>query len=1111
MSYTTTPTAATAHAELIRQYVSETRLVSHQILAYDDFVQRGLQRIVERDSHVRLGDSGHTIVKFDNARVGHPIKQTCSKLSEKIYPNDCRKNHATYEGDVYVDVVVARGNERETRFNRVGLGKIPIMVGSSRCNLDEQNKTAEYECPNDPGGYFIINGKERVLVSQMRPTHNKVYVLKSSDKYELVAETRTMNPSGGSVLIRAKIDAEGKTFLSLPYIKDHLEPGLVFRAMGVEWDDVEKALYANRRADLDDYFDQYAAYGSSQEAVAKIAESLPDKDPVAAAVVVSSILRYEMFCHLGDNEPTKCVAHLGHLLKKLVSTWIGERSIDDKDSLTNKRLDTADSLLAFLFQSLYKQFIKNLKTTAGSKKITPRDALTMIKSCGNFTAKIVACFTTGTWDVQKGSSYTRIAVSQPLSRQNYGAFLSHLRRIMLPIGNKGKIVKMRQLHASQYGYICPYETPEGYQVGVVLNLALTADVTRETPVDTLMACLRDIEGFGDVDVGAGATILINGVIVGTCADEYAFYNAFCDLRNSDSVDDTVSIVRLKREREIHLYCDQGRLIRPLFRVKNNVVLYTGESWAEAVANKSIVFREPAELERSVVAVSSKDLRLNKCDYMEISPALTLPGVMAAVVPFYNHSQSPRIAYQACMGKQAIGIPSLAARYRYDTTLHVLDTPQRPLTKSAAVDILKFDEMSHGCVPIVAVMCYTGFNQEDGFLINKASVDRGMFRATTYKTITEEAKKRGNADFETISLPRAEIRRREYDYSPLDENGLARVGSVVKEGDVLIGKTINKTVKGGQLETTDASVIAKESDEGIVDSAVVKTAPDGTKIVRVKIRSTRIPQIGDKFASSCAQKGTCGLLVAQEDMPVDAHGMTPDIIMNPHAIPSRMTINMLIEMAYNLVSVKTGESFDATAFAHGDVSSDLLRLSSLINERDNSERDESDPADGEVEKGFATTMYCGTTGKRYPTRVFMGPAFFQRLKHMVKDKIYARRHGPLDTLTHQPTAGRRNGGGLRTGEMERDTLIVHGCSQFLKEALFYNSDAFTIPICSSCGSVPHNLYSCHCCEKRRAVAEATKGTSAASVPVARVTTKNLPYAAKLLFYQFMAMGIRVRFS
>lgn len=1068
--------------ELVRQYVDKTNLVAHQISSFNDLVNNGIQQVILRDPEVRLSNSA--VIRFGEVYIGYPMGMVDNRSTKKVYPNEARDGQFTYDANIFVNVQISLPTGASVTHNRVSIGKIPVMVGSCRCNITAVNKIEKRECPNDHGGYFIINGKEKVLVSQLRPVYNKVYVNPSNDKYKYTAEIRTMGPGGNSLLIRAKIDAKGGLFFSVPYIKDHLRPGLVFRAMGLTEDELDVVLFhIPNTCAVEEIRAQYAEFDGEEDAIVEVAKSVPEKD----ANVVRSVLQKEMFCHLGHQSPLKSGLHLGYMLKKLLETMDGTRACDDRDNLTNKRLDTANSLLIFIFQGLYRQMLKNISITACLKKgamNTPKepDYVSIIKAASSITNRLSTCFTSTKWEVQKGSTFSREGVSQMLCRQNYGATISHLRRMMLPVGKKGKIIKMRQLASSHYGFICPYETPEGQQVGTVMNLALTAETTVETPHMDVLEILKRMKTFDPSPVAHDVLVVLNGVIVGTASRSLDFYNEFCALRDSDVMQDTVSITRLKREREIHVWSDQGRFIRPLFKIEKNRLLFEkGTTLADALKNRTIVFRDPSEIEQSVIAPGLPELQLNKCDYMEIHPVLMM-GVMAAVIPFSNNSQSPRLAYQSCMGKQAQGIPSLAYRYRWDTTMHTIDTPQNPTTRSSILNIVRFNEMPHGCLPIVAIMCFTGFNQEDAFILNKASLDRGLFHCTTYKTITEEAKKRGNSDFESICLPKAEYRKREYNYEHIGPDGLIRKpergGSLmIKKGDVIIGKTLNKVVKGAddrrESKTIDVSIVAKQNEEGYLDEVFDSVTPEGVRVVKVRIRIPRRPEIGDKFASSCAQKGTVGMIMDMEDMPADKNGVVPDIIMNPHAIPSRMTINMLIEMSYNLIGAQTGRMFDATAFENKNISHDLKQW-----------------IDGNT---FAQTMYCGLTGRRLTSKIFMAPSFFQRLKHMVSDKFHARRCGPLDTLTHQPVAGRAKDGGLKCGEMERDSLIVHGCSEFLNETMFIKSDRYYVAVCKTCGQIPPNLKTCSNCRDDN------------------VEVKNMPYAAKLLFQLSMGMGLKIKIS
>jgi DNA-directed RNA polymerase beta subunit len=1056
---------------LIREYLESSRLVSHHIDPFNDLLVNGLQEIVNREPPV-IGQTCK--VKFGHVYVEKPKFIHTDRSVREMYPNQARKQNSTYEGVIYANLTVTSLISNESvEHVRIPIGKIPIMVRSFACNLTSHNEIDQEECANDPGGYFIVKGKERVLVGQLRPAYNRVYTYasKPEDKYVYSAEMRSMNTAGSSVLIQAVIDDRKRSFFSLPYIKNMIPAGLVFRALRCNETDMVNWTRANDAQFIDGLITQFRRVNCAEDALVEIASNLPDDQDVQ---YVESILANELFYHIGALTREQSSVQLAYILKRLVAVACGSLDPDDKYNLSNKRLDTSGNLVGFLFNGLFKQFTKTLTTQLKDKK----DPIIIVKSLNIITYGIATCFLTSSWATQKSTnSYAREGVSQVLSVQNYGARVSHLRRIMLPNGTKGKNSNARQLHASCFSFICPYETPEGDRVGLVTNLSLTTDATVAIPNHEIIPVIEACDNFC-ANLDNKHVILINGKIIGSCSNAKEFIVSFNEYRASDLIDDYVSIAWLKYVNEIHISSDAGRLVRPLFTVNPDGTLYAS-SFRQGVRDGRIVFRDVFELEHSVVAMDANDLKRNRCDYAEICPAATIMSVMASVIPFANHSQSPRNAYQASMGKQAIGIPCESYRFRYDTTLHVLDYPQQPITRSKMINVLKFDEMSHGAMPIVAIMTYCGFNQEDSIILNKGAIDRGLFTAMTYKTIVEEDKKRGNSDFECICLPKLAYRRHDVNYSWLSENGVVRNDQSIrlKIGDAIIGKTANRMVKKADgvrsLETHDVTIVIKSGEEGYVDSVIDSMNSDGVRVVKIRTRIHRIPEIGDKFASSTAQKGTCGMIYHQQDMPFDESGITPDLIINPHAIPSRMTINMLLEQCLNLVGCRIGKYQDATTFEHPNIEREL--------------------SDKLIEAGFSdycSQLYSGFTGEKFPCKTFMAPAFYQRLKHMVSDKIHARMAGPLDTLTHQPVAGRSRDGGLRFGTMECDSTLASGASRMVKEFMFDQSDKYTIRICESCGQIPLTNDYCQICED------------------SAIVEKNTPYATKLFYQLLQGMGMKI---
>ncbi|KAJ2625013.1 DNA-dependent RNA polymerase II, partial [Coemansia sp. RSA 1694] len=451
--------------------------------------------------------------------------------------------------------------------------------------------------------------------------------------------------------------------------------------------------------------------------------------------------------------------------------------------------------------------------------------------------------------------------------------------------------------------------------------------------------------------------------------------------------------------------------------------------------------------------------------------------------------SPRNTYQSAMGKQAMGIMLTNYQLRMDTLTNILYYPQKPLATTRAMDYLKFRDLPAGQNAIVGIMCYGGYNQEDSVIMNQSSIDRGLFRSLYFRTYQDEEDRQGMKDMGTFEKPTPEttLRVKLGTNEKLDEDGLIAPGTRVTGDDIIIGKTT--AIPADSLELgqrtknhtkINASKVLRSTERGIVDQVMLTTNEGGYNFVKVRIRSTRVPQMGDKFASRHGQKGTIGITYRTEDMPFSAEGVVPDIIINPHAIPSRMTIGHLVECLLSKLSTLIGSEGDATPFT--DVTVEAISRELL-------ER-------GYQPRGFEV-MYNGHTGRKLAAQVFLGPTYYQRLKHMVDDKIHSRARGPLQILTRQPVEGRARDGGLRFGEMERDVMIAHGVAQFLKERLFDVSDAYRVHVCDLCGlmvvaSLKKNQFECRACNNKT-----------------RISQVHIPYACKLLFQELMSMNIAPR--
>ena len=482
-------------------------------------------------------------------------------------------------------------------------------------------------------------------------------------------------------------------------------------------------------------------------------------------------------------------------------------------------------------------------------------------------------------------------------------------------------------------------------------------------------------------------------------------------------------------------------------------------------------------------------------HCELHPSMMF-GVLVAAIPFSERNQAPRNIYQGAMGKQAMGIYATNYNNRMDTIGHILYYPQVPLVSTKASKYLNIDELPSGQNPIVAILCYTGYNQEDSLIFNQSSIDKGLFISSFYRKYQSDEKRNHSAlEGEKFCKPEQyhpngkqqtsgmkNFKQNAYD--KLDENGFVIENSKVEGGDVIIGKVIPiKSQNNADVKYKDSSTTIRANETGTVDKVYVDKNGDGYQFCKVRVRSERRPVIGDKFSARHGQKGTIGITYQQQDMPFTKDGITPDLIVNPHAIPSRMTVGQLLECLLGKTGTVKGFEGDGTPFTKLNVD----EVADILQNQCNYER-------------YGTeTLYNGKTGEQIKAMIFMGPTYYQRLKHMVEDKIHSRATGPIQSLSRQSTEGRSRDGGLRLGEMERDCLISHGTSQFLKERMYDMSDKYTFYVCNKdkCGQIAvanpsRNIFYCTFCDNK---------TDFAKVDV--------PYASKLMLQEIQAINIKTK--
>lgn len=1043
--------------KLIESFFAEGGAVAAQHESFNAFLLRGIHKILD-DSPVishNFPDGSVYKVQFLDMCIDYPSVLVDGTAVRRISPHEARIRNMNYDAPVYVDISEDRidkhGNVVSHKLHaHVSAFRIPIMLGSVRCNLygkTEEERVSEGECPMDFGGYFIINGKERVLVGQERIWYNHVQVFPdSSGKYVHVAEIRSMSEeTSHSILVQAGITASKEILFVLPKVPKPIPAHLLLLAYGIE------------PTALADMFPTMAPRSDPSfcenvlEKIAQIAGTSFDQFP-------------ELFPHMGTSPASHKLGLLVHMVSRLLAVNSGMKCEDDRDHVSMRRLELGGVLLSELLKMHFKKFIE----TARKVVATRQDITCILQKLNDIGKGIKNCFATGNWGVQK-NSYIRTGVSQILSRLSYASAISHIRRVVLPVDKDGKNAKVRQIHPSQFGMVCIFETPEGMQVGTVKNMAIFSRVSQHIPhqlvMDTLVSSI-------ELDDSRGTVVTVNGVVLGYTSDPEMFVEKARQLREDGAIDGDVSIAYKRHAGEVVICCDECRLMRP-FLVVRGASVPAGTCWSAMVSARDIVYLDSTEIEDSHIAMQYSDVT-EKTKYCEIAP-ISMLGTCAASIPFSDHNQSARNCFQASMMKQAIGMPVLNYNARAETMLHVMDYVQKPLVSTVVSRAAGLDAMPSGINAIVAIACYTGFNQEDSVIINQSAIDRGLFVSTSYKTVTYEERRLDSSSYEVLGVPKKLAVHGKW-YMKLDSAGIVKKGSVVSKGDILIAKTSVMTTKEGVSSLRDSSISTAADHEGVVHSVAETTTSEGYKLVKIVIRQQKIPEIGDKFASRSAQKGTLGMTFRAEDMPFTADGIVPDIIINPNAIPSRMTIAQLLECVLGKTCTLEGRLGDATPFSENsvDISGRICdRLAACGFERTGNE-----------------TMYSGMTGERMRAKIFIGPTYYQRLKHLVSDKMHARAEGDVQILTNQPLEGRSRGGGLRLGEMERDALIAHGASNFLRERLYTMSDPYEVPVCNTCGTTASGNGRCRGCS---------------SDNVCRV---QIPYATRLLFTELEAMSVKV---
>ncbi|UYV64305.1 POLR3B [Cordylochernes scorpioides] len=1083
---------------IVESFIEEYGFISHHLDSFDRFVDKGLKNIIKNNKYF---ENEAFSLEYLAIGVEKPTFIEGMGIEDKITPQECRLRDITYAGRIWADIEYSFGNQSAKRA-RVTLGRLPIMLRSKLCHLYGASKDEMFqmkECPLDPGGYFIINGTEKVILMQEQLSKNRIIIQKSNDVISCQVVSSTENSKS-----RAVFEWKNEVF----YLKSNsfTEPIniiLVLKGLGVETDlrityllTGDKTKYKEH---LQPCFWEHLDITTQTEALIYMGkrwrrrrdfrsgeflqERYPPDEEVYAYLVETFLGHIPMATYQAQPKGT----YIGMIFQRTIDAMYDDRFIDDRDSYVNKKIETAGSMLYILFENAFIMYNERLlleyKKLKGKLPSDPLRPFTM----PYITLLVTTALSTGFWKIDR-YNMSRDGVTQILSRFSYMSALGMMMRIQGQFAKLLKVAGPRSLHATHWGIICPADTPEGEACGLVKNIAFMARVSTEHNEEEIVEfCLTqawvmeaEIISARDFMRPALIPVFVNGRYIGCttrCQDLIRYFRKLRRERWNQENDCFISIYYNPIHNCVYIACDEGRLCRPYIIVKSGKSLLT-EQHVKDVASKKLKFRDllkmgiieyldTGELNDCLIALNPEDIT-NDHTHLELEH-FTLFGVVSSLIPFLNHNQSPRNTYQCAMGKQAMGIIGLNVNKRIDGCQYQLHHPEKPIASTKGLKMTNFHSIPAGMNSIVAVMSYSGFDLEDAIVMNKGSIDRGFAQCSILRSEKEVFKK---GESVIRPLP-GDMNERKYQqlYGHLDESGIVSPGDKITEDQILMCKYVPTGNGDVELKTKKY----RYPDPAIIEKVMMTTVQD-TITCKIQFRETREPEIGDKFSSRHGQKGVVGRIVPEEDLPVSANGVRPDLIMNPHGFPSRMTVGKLIELISGKAACVSDYEADCTPFSEvpwDKITEHLVKAGYNYAGKD--------------------IFYHGQTGKPILANIYFGPVYYQKLKHMVRDKMHARGTGPINILTRQPLAGRSKKGGLRLGEMERDCLVAHGSSGLLMERFLLSSDATDVPICKSCKSIASQNW-CRACETAR-----------------HLSTVKMPYAAKVLFQELMGMGIEPLFG
>lgn len=1101
---------------ILNSMFNELGLVRQHLESYNFFIRHGLQQVVDEEKLIEPDDPNGMYVELENITLGEPEIKEADGSTSAIWPMDARTRNLTYAAPLHLKMTPRYPEEKQTVLGTprkmsgvssttVYVGHLPIMLRSERCRLamnnpDESVLRQHGEDPQDPGGYFIVNGSERVLVTQEDLAPNRILVERLAGKSATSLAKVFSTMKGFRAPVTLERTRDGGLRVSFPSVSRKISLIVLLRALGLEKDgqiarrissspDVQQKLLPILQAEAIRTQDQALDYIGKRVAVGQTKEYRVNR--------TEQVLDRYLLPHLGHNKEDRInkAYFLCLMAQRVLELEVGQRDADDKDHYASKRLNLAGDLLLLLFRNAFRSLTRDIKYQLERNANKKGAFLKTAVRADVITERLRHALATGNWVGGKAG------VSQLLDRTNYMSTLSHLRRVVSPLSRSQPHFEARDLHPTHWGKICPNETPEGPNCGLVKNLALQAYISTQIDSTHVLEELIDL-GLIQEEISPDPSftrVFLNGALVGFYNDGEMLSIKIRNGRRRRMFAPEVNVAYYSKTNEVQINADQGRVRRPLIIVKDGKTDLTKEHidkvksgemrWSDLTRQGFIEYLDAEEEENAFIAIDANDLT-KEHTHLEISPA-TILGICASLIPFPEHNRSDRNVYESGMAKQSLGIYAANFKLRLDTRSHILHYPQAPLVKTHGMTAIGFDNRPAGQNFVVAVLSYGGYNMEDALIMNRSSVDRGLGRSTFFRSYDAEERRYPGGQEDKFEVPTEDVRgfKAPEVYKHLSEDGVVEPETEIdgKKGEVIIGRTSPPRFLETQQEfdqqfehRRETSQSMRFGESGVVDQVIFTETQEGHRLIKVKMRSLRIPELGDKFASRHGQKGIVGTLVHQSDMPFTESGLAPDLIINPHAIPSRMTIGQLMELLSGKLASVSGDFIRATAFE--GVSADEVK----------------DQLHGYGYQRYGReVMYDGRTGEKLLSDVFVGVAFYQKLHHLVNDKIHARARGPVQILTRQPTEGRSREGGLKFGEMERDCLIGHGTALILKERLLDESDKSEALFCERCGFL----------------AQYNRRTEKLECPVCReetvVSKIIISYAFKLLLQELMSLGIAPR--